>query len=96
MRTTIELPDELFREAKIKAIQRGVTLRELVAEFIELGLRNAAETDARIPKTRRTPLPQFRLPNGTTIAGLSNREIHSLLTDEDAGKEPQRLGDGPP
>jgi hypothetical protein len=37
MKTTIELPDPLFRHAKIVAARRGTTLRELVVE----GLRHA-------------------------------------------------------
>jgi hypothetical protein len=31
MRTTIDLPDDLLRQAKILAVQRGATLRDLVA-----------------------------------------------------------------
>jgi hypothetical protein len=30
MRTTLDLPDELLKRAKIAAVERGVTLRELV------------------------------------------------------------------
>ena len=40
MKTTIELPDPLFRHAKILAARRGTTLRELVVE----GLRHVTTT----------------------------------------------------
>jgi hypothetical protein len=35
MKTTIELPDPLFRQAKILAARRGTTLRELVVEGLQ-------------------------------------------------------------
>jgi hypothetical protein len=35
MKTTIELPDPLFRRAKILAARRGTTLRELVVEGLQ-------------------------------------------------------------
>jgi hypothetical protein len=34
MKTTIEIPDELFREAKAEAARRGVSLSVLVAEAL--------------------------------------------------------------
>lgn len=34
MKTTIEIPDLLFRKAKSKAAERGQTLRELVIEAL--------------------------------------------------------------
>ena len=35
MKTTIELPDPLFRRAKVLAAQRGATLRDLVVEGLQ-------------------------------------------------------------
>ncbi|MSU66855.1 MAG: hypothetical protein EXS38_12325 [Opitutus sp.] len=35
MKTTIELPDPLFRQAKIFAARRGTTLRELVVAGLQ-------------------------------------------------------------
>jgi hypothetical protein len=32
MRSTFDLPDELMKQAKIAAVERGVSLRDLVAE----------------------------------------------------------------
>lgn len=57
MKTTIELPDALAREAKQVAFAQGTTLREL----IEAALR--AELGRR---TERSELPAFRL---TTVKG---------------------------
>jgi hypothetical protein len=35
MRTTIELPDELMTQAKVRAAQEGVTLKELFVSAVE-------------------------------------------------------------
>jgi hypothetical protein len=48
MKTTVELPDDLYRRAKAEAALRGRKFRELVEE----GLRLALETP---PETRRQP-----------------------------------------
>ena len=34
MKTTLDLPDELIREAKLRAVLQGRTLRDLVAEYL--------------------------------------------------------------
>ena len=39
MRTTIELHDELFREAKMRAVAQGTTLRALVEQALRTYLQ---------------------------------------------------------
>ena len=34
VRTTLDLPDDLLRRTKIEAVERGITLRELVAQAL--------------------------------------------------------------
>ena len=46
MRTTIDLPDPLFKEAKAAAALQGVTLRDVVEEALRQRLQ---------PHARRTP-----------------------------------------
>jgi hypothetical protein len=41
MRTTVDLPDELFRDLKILAIQRGTSLKELFRMAVERELAMA-------------------------------------------------------
>lgn len=59
MKTTVEIPDALFAEAKRVAAEEGTTLRELV----EAGLREVVQR-------RRRPRP-FRLRD----AGLDGRGL---------------------
>ena len=43
MKTTIEIPDPLFRKAKATAAERGQTLKELVAEALHEKLAPKAD-----------------------------------------------------
>jgi hypothetical protein len=93
MRTTLDLPDPLFKEVKTRAVQQGVTLKDLLATYIEAGLRGAlpAEPDSASPK-KRPPLPVAipRIPGAPLHPALTNAELHALLADEDLA-EHQRV-----
>ena len=45
MKTTLEIPDTLFRQAKTAAAQKGIPLRELVTEALADKLRPKQEVD---------------------------------------------------
>lgn len=45
MKTTIEVPDELYRRAKSEAALRGVKLRDLVEEGLRLALEAPRKAD---------------------------------------------------
>lgn len=52
MRTTLDIPDETFRRAKIAAVERGTTLRQLVGDALakELGIiSSSSENRVRFP-----------------------------------------------
>jgi plasmid stability protein len=38
MKTTLDLPDDILREMKLRALMKGRTLRDLVADFLRQGL----------------------------------------------------------
>lgn len=50
MRTTLDLSDDLLRQAKITAIRKGMTLRELVSQALtkELAFHAQAEKPIRV------------------------------------------------
>jgi hypothetical protein len=52
MRTTVEIPDELFRRAKSEAALRGRKLKDLVEE----GLRRVLEQEQAPAETAQKPL----------------------------------------
>ena len=41
MKTTIEMPDEIFRAAKATALMRGTTLKELVTDAVKRSISTA-------------------------------------------------------
>ena len=47
MKTTLEIPDAIFRRAKSKAAERGIPLRQFVTEAVEDKLKNSSSTVER-------------------------------------------------
>jgi hypothetical protein len=83
MRTTIDLPEDLFREAKTRAVQRGTTLKNLITQFVLSGL--ALQEAGATPVGRRMapPVAIRRIPGQASLPALSNRELHAVLEAED-------------
>ena len=46
MRTTLDLPDPLFRRLKARAALEGLSLKDLIAEYVSAGLSRATPTFA--------------------------------------------------
>ncbi len=46
MKTTLDLPDEIVLEMKLRALMQGRTLRDLAADFLRQGLGMAAPKQA--------------------------------------------------
>jgi hypothetical protein len=82
LRTTLDLPDSLFREVKTRAVQQGVTLKELLAQDIRAGMNAPASAAPLAPRTH-VPLPYFRKTEGSVVPGRSNAELHAILNEED-------------
>ena len=83
MRTTLDLPDDLLRRAKIAAVHRGSTLRDLVAS----GLRR--ELAANAAGAREKPaLPAIALPADAPILRMTpaalKRALAALESADDA------------
>jgi hypothetical protein len=56
MRTTIDIPDQLFRRAKSEAALRGRKLKDLVEEGLRLVLEGGKEgSDSLTPSRHRKP-----------------------------------------
>jgi hypothetical protein len=77
MRTTIELPDRLFRQVKTLTVQKGLTLKEFFTNAVERAL---VETP---PESRRMSRPPISGMAGPRIPARSNEELAVLLETED-------------
>ena len=47
MKTTLEIPDKIFRRAKSKAAEQGIPLRQFVTEAVEQKLRESSPAGER-------------------------------------------------
>jgi hypothetical protein len=57
MRTTVDIPDEIYRDLKIKAAQEGEPVRQIVLRGIQRELEGTVEKPARklqLPLIRST------------------------------------------
>lgn len=82
MRTTLDLPDDLVKSAKIAAVRRGMTLRALVARAVA---RDLAEADAPAPPVRQIRFPIFH--PSVDARPLTAEDVRADDLDED-----RRLG----
>src|SRR5213075_1777819 len=76
MRTTIELPDGLYRTLKARAGLSGTTVREVIHRLIEKGLRAPAESPPSVAK--HAPPPVIIAPRGLPIPALSREELRRI------------------
>ena len=89
MRTTLDLPDPLFKEVKTRAVQQGVTLKELLATYIEAGLRAplaAARGSASEPDPYPIPVAIRRRRGAARHPALTNAGMQAILDEEDVEK----------
>lgn len=73
MRTTLDLPDDVLRRAKIAAVERGSTLRQLVID----ALRHEMEGSVRAPRRRLSAAP-VKLAADAPLRTLSPDEAKRL------------------
>jgi hypothetical protein len=85
MRTTLDLPDPLLKEVKTRAVMQGVKLKDLIASYIETGLRgqNSEPRTAAVLPRGSYPLPVAWEADGSVTASRSNAEIYAILEEED-------------
>ena len=76
MRTTIELQDTLFREVKVFAAERGISLKELFTRAIEQCIH-----DEDPGKSRMTE-PPVVIEKTVSVGSFSNQEL-ALMEDEE-------------
>jgi len=74
-KTTLNIPDPLFRELKRRAISRGETMSNLVAEYIRRGLEQKPKAE-KLP-----PLPTY--DGGAFLVDVSDREALFDVLDEE-------------
>jgi hypothetical protein len=74
MRTTIDIPDEIYRKLKVKAATEGQTVREIALRGIqrEIGL------PVVLPARKKFQIPVIRSAHPGTLH-LTNEDIDDIL-----------------
>lgn len=85
MRTTIDLPEELYRTLKARAALNGLSLRELIQRLIEASLRSSPPHESAAT-ARRGPPPVIVPPRGVPIPARSGAELRRIEEEEDEEK----------
>lgn len=81
MKTTLEIPDPIFRRAKSVAAQRGIALRAFVTEAVEQKL-NAASQNTERPWARLAGGLKHLHKETVRINGIINGEFESIEPED--------------
>jgi hypothetical protein len=85
MKTTLDLPDELMRMVKLRAVQENRKLKDLIADLLRRGLAQQP-TDATAARRRvRLPLVQAAHRAGVDEEMTPDRVAQTLLDEEARG-----------
>ena len=96
MKTTLDLPDDLVRAMKMRALLQGRTLRDLVADFLRQGLGMAGPQVAPVPQpgsmveTAPNGLPTIRCNANAPATTLGLQDLLALEQEAQTTEDLQR------
>ena len=73
MKTTLEIPDELYRQAKVQAAHENRKMKDLVSEGLRLVLGLTKKAPSRMTKAPVT------IRRGNVIPALSNEQMAEIV-----------------
>lgn len=86
MKTTIEIPDEVMRMIKIKAVKEGYKIKDLVTLLLKNALASSEKT-ATPPQKGNLAFPLVQCRPNAPITKMSAEEVyklmHKVLEDDD-------------
>jgi hypothetical protein len=87
MRTTLDIPDSLFKKVKTRAVEQGVTMKDLLAHYIEAGLNHASLSVTQEASQKKNPYP-FPIiwkhhPGDPITPQRTNAELFAILEKEE-------------
>jgi hypothetical protein len=80
----VDLPDELFRQVKARAALDGARLKDLLARYVESGLRQP--TPPAGPAAKRSVPPVVKRRGGHNIPNLTPELQARFEAEEDLAK----------
>lgn len=100
MKTTLDLPDELMREMKLRAVIQRRTLRDLVAEFLRQGLGLASPSQSDPAQAARSDavvtqgdsgLPMIRCRTDAPATQMSLQDLLAIEQQTLASEDLRRV-----
>jgi len=91
MKTTLDLPDALVKQVKLRALHEGRKLKEAVADLLRKGLAVATDVEDHMPlemvaKDKKTGLPLIPCKKAPTAdMALTPERVADILFSQDAG-----------
>lgn len=83
MKTTLDLPDELMKEVKVRAVHENRKLKDMVADLLRRGLQ--VGDDPGPPARKRVRLPLVRCAHPAARSEeITPERLANLLAEEDA------------
>jgi len=85
MKTTVDLPEVLYRKAKIEAVERGSSLRDLMVGALQRELAVPCVAEPQVPYfARRQPLPAFEAlaKSGALRPASSDRDVTDVVSED--------------
>ncbi|MFL6232114.1 MAG: hypothetical protein ACJ76N_03190 [Thermoanaerobaculia bacterium] len=79
MKTTLEIPDELFRQTKATAAMRGESLKDFVTEALQAHLE---QTTAASPRGWQSVFGQARQEEVDSVDAIVSEELERINPDE--------------
>lgn len=77
MKTTIDLPDEIFLKAKLLAAERRTTLKDIMVQALQMFTRTPADDDEKQRKaTLKRLLKAMQASNTEPMVPLKREEIY--------------------
>jgi len=90
VKTTIDLPPDLVRELKLRALDERKKFKDFTAEVIRRGLPRMESV--AIPEIHRVKLPLIVSPPGTPKVKLSGEDIDRLLREQEIRRHHEITG----
>jgi len=85
MKLTVDLPDDLIRTVKIRAVDDGHKLKDEIAVLIRRGLASAPSTGR--PRSGRVRLPLVQCAHPATAATeMTPSRVAEILLEEESGR----------
>ena len=96
MKTTVELPDKLLRQIKLRAVRNGQKLKETIADLLRRGLEATAPSASAsrpVIKTHpQTGFPYVECPDDAPAQHMTPAEILAIEQQAQLDEDLERLG----